>query len=93
VIVQHQFSVVPEDHPLRRRYTTTATRMHTGQWLVTADHGACFIDLDGQPSEDPYLFDDEGAALALAERAAGVMRLWTQYGAMTAAEALERGVR
>lgn len=95
MITQHSFSVVAEGNPLRRRYTAVAERRwddddQRAYWVVLMDRSYVHGDLglyDG-----PRLFEEQGA-LAVAEQAAGVVKLWTQYGAMNAYEAMEAGLR
>lgn len=95
MITQHSFSVIPEGNPLRRRYTVTADYRwddETGQgwWVVRCDGGYVHDDLERYG--EPRLFDEQ-TAIALAEQAAGCLKLWTQYGEMTAAEAMTAGLR
>lgn len=95
MITQHSFSVVPEGNPLRRRWTVTA------EWTWVREEGrAYWVALcDGNYVHDnmglydtPQLFE-EHEALAVAEQAAGCVKLWTQYGEMNAQEAMEAGLR
>jgi hypothetical protein len=95
VITQHSFSVVPEGNPLRRRYTVTADLRWDEQdqrsyWVVRMDGGYVHHDLGLY--DEPRLFEEQ-EALAVAEQAAGVVKLWTQYGDRDAYEAMGAGLR
>jgi hypothetical protein len=95
VITQHSFSVVPEGNPLRRRYTVTAERQWVADdqrawWVVLCD--GYYVHADLQLYDTPRLFEEQ-EALAVAEQAAGCIKLYTQYGDMTAEEAMEAGLR
>lgn len=95
MITQHSFSVIPEGHPLRRRYTATADygwvrEPGRSAWTVRMD--GLFVADDLTLGDDAHLFD-EAEALALAERAAAEVKLYTQHGDMTATEALKAGLQ
>jgi hypothetical protein len=96
VITQHSFSIVPEGNPLRRRYTVTADRRWDDEdqrayWVVRCGDG--YIHDDMCLYDEPRLFEEQ-RALAVAEEAAGCVRLWTRYGEFwNAQEAMEAGLR
>lgn len=89
MITEYSFSAVPEEHPLRRRYTVTV-KYRNGHWVVMCD--GAYLDGGGVFTDEPVPFD-ETTAVQLAERVAPTIRLWTQYGEMNAAEALAAGLR
>lgn len=95
VITQHSFSVVPEGSPLRRRFTVTAEWTWVREegrayWVVLCD--GSYVHHDFGLYDTPRLFDEQ-EAIAVAGQAAGVVKLWTQYGDMNAYEAMEAGLR
>jgi hypothetical protein len=96
VITEHQFSAVPEGQSLRRRYTVVA-RHGSGGWYV--EHlQAGYLGLEGHPGDDDTYtnepaYTDEATAVARAEQAAPLVRAWTIKGVLTAAEAMEAGLR
>lgn len=90
MITQHSFSIVPEGHSLRRRYTVTANRLGEEKWQVRCD--GLYVNSNIELTEVDWWYDEQ-TALAIAERAASELRVWTQYGEMNAQEAMEAGLR
>lgn len=96
MITAYQFSAVPEGHPLRRHYTVEA-RYEAGGWVV--EHlRVGYLAMVGDPGVDDTYTDqpayvDEATAVARAETAAPLVRAWTIKGILTAAEAMNAGLR
>ena len=95
MITQHSFSVIPEGNPLRRRWTVTAeyewdAETERSWWVLRCDGG--YVHDDMMVYGEPRLFEEQ-RALAVAEQAAGCVKLWTPYGEMNADEAMTAGLR